>query len=66
MNFGIEKCTMLSMKKGRKKNKTERTELHHQKSIRTLRKKENNKLQGILEVDTIKQMEMKEKVEVEI
>ena len=32
------------------------------KSIRTLGENENNKYKGILEVDTIKQTEMKEKV----
>ena len=41
---------------------TEGIELTNQEKIRTLRKKERYKFLGILKVDTIKQIEMKEKI----
>ena len=54
MEFGIEKCVMLLMKKGR----------HYQIRIASecLGGKENYKSLGILEADAIKQIVMKEKV----
>ena len=57
----IEKCTMFIIKKeGKfKKKKTEGIELPDQESIRTLKEKESNKYQGILEEITIKQSEKK-------
>ena len=58
MEFGIEKCDMLVMKSG-KRHRTEGIELPNQDNIRTLGKKEIYKYFGMLEVDTIKQVEMK-------
>ena len=58
---GIEKCVMW-MKKREKRQMTEGTGLRNQIKIRTLREKENYKYLGILETDTIKQTEMKEKI----
>ena len=60
MEFVIEKCVMLLMRSG-KRHKTERTELPNQEKIRTLGVKESYNYFGILEADTIKQAEMKEK-----
>ena len=48
------------MKSG-KRHMTEGIELPNQEKIRTLREKETYKYLGILEADTIKQEEMKEK-----
>ena len=53
MEFGIEKCAMLTMKSG-KRETIEGTELTNQENIKTLREKENNKYLRILEADTIK------------
>ena len=64
MEFGIEKCAMLVMKSG-KQHLTDRMELPNQNKIRTLREKETYKYLGILEADTIKQVEMKEKIKKE-
>ena len=64
MEFGIEKCAMLVMKSG-KWHLIDRMELPNQDKIRTLRKKEIHKYLGILEADTIKQAEMKEKIQKE-
>ena len=61
MEFGIEKCAMLVMKTG-KRHLTDGMELPNQGKIRTLGKKETYKYLGILEADTIKQVEMKEKI----
>ena len=60
MKFGIEKCAILGMKSG-KRLITEGVELPNQVVIRTLGEKETYKYLGILEADTIKQEEMKEK-----
>ena len=60
VGFGIEKCAMLIMKSG-KRQMMERIELQNQGKIRTLGEKETNKHFGILEADTIKHAEMKEK-----
>ncbi len=60
MEFGIEKCATLVMKIG-KRHMTDGMELPNQDKIRTLGEKEMYKYLGILEVDTIKHVEMKEK-----
>ena len=59
--FVIEKWAMLIMKSG-KRQIIEGTELSNQERIRTLGEKENYRYLGILEVDTIKQVDMKEKI----
>ena len=64
MEFGIDKCAMLVMKSG-KRRMTEKIELPNQEKIRTLGEKETYKYLGILEADTIKQVEMKEKIKKE-
>ena len=51
---------MLIMK-GEKRQMTEGIELTNQKKIRMLEQKETYKYLGILEADTIKHVEMKEK-----
>ena len=61
MEFGVEKCVMLVMKCG-KRHLTEGVELQNQVVIRTLGGKEPYKYLGILEADTITQVEMKEKI----
>ena len=60
MEFGIEKCAILTMK-SRKRHMTEGIDQPKQEKIRTLEEKESYKYLEILEVDTIKQVEMKEK-----
>ena len=60
MEFGIEKCAKLVMKSG-KRHLIEEMELPNQDKIRTLWEKETFKYLGILKVDTIKQVEIKEK-----
>ena len=52
MEFGIEKCTMLVMKSG-KRYLTDGMELANQDKIRTLGEKETYKYLGILGADTI-------------
>ena len=64
MEFGIEKCAMLVMKSG-KRHMTDRMELPSQDKIRTLGENETYKYLGILEADTIKQVEMKDKIQKE-
>ena len=64
MNFGIEKSAMLVMKIG-KRHRTDRIELLNQDKIRTLGEKETYKYLCLLETDTIKQVEMKEKIKKE-
>ena len=61
ITFVIEKCAMLIMKKG-KRETTKGIELSTQKSIRKLEEKENYKYFGVLEADSIKRAEIKEKV----
>ena len=56
----IEKCAMLIMK-SKKWQIMKGIELQNQEKIRTLGEKVSYKYLRILEVDTIKQMEMKEK-----
>ena len=58
MEFGIETCAMLVMKYG-KRHRSNRMELPNQDKYRRLGEKETNKYLGILEADTIKQVEMK-------
>ena len=61
MEFGIEKCAMLIMKSG-KGHMTDGIELPNHDKIRTLGENETYKYLGILETDTIKQVEMKDKI----
>ena len=62
MEFGIEKCAMLVMKSG-KRQITDGMELPIQEKIRTLAENETYKYLGILEADTIKHVEMKDKIQ---
>ena len=64
MEFGIEKGTMLLMKSG-KRHITNGIELPNQDKIRTLGENETYKYLGILDADTIKQVEMKDKIQKE-
>ena len=64
MEFGIEKCTMLVMKSG-KRQLTNGMELPNKDKIKTLAENETYKYLGILEADTIKQAEVKEKIQKE-
>ena len=64
MEFGIEKCAMFVMKSG-KRHLTDETERPNQDKIRILGEKETYKYLGILETDTIKQVEMKDKIQKE-
>ena len=61
MEFGIEKCAMLVMKCG-KRHLTDGKEQLNQDKIKTLAERKTYKYLGILEGDTIKQVEMKEKI----
>ena len=61
MEFSIEKCTMLVMKSG-KWHMTDGMELPNHDKIRTLGENETYKYLGILKADTIKQVEMKDKI----
>ena len=61
MKFGIEKCAILVMKSG-KRHMTEGVELPTQVVIRTNEEKETYKYYGILEIETLKQVKMKEKI----
>ena len=62
MEFGIGKCSMLVTKSG-KRHITDRMELPNQDKIRTLAENRTYKYLGILEADTIKQLEMKNKIQ---
>ena len=64
MEFGIEKCAMLLMKSG-KRHLTNGMEQPNQDKIRTLAENETYKYLGILEADTIKQVEMKDNIQKE-
>ena len=64
MEFGIEKCARLVMKSG-KRQLNDGMELPKQHQIKTLTENETYKYLGILKADTIKQMEMKEKIQKE-
>ena len=64
MEFGIEKCAMLVMKSG-KRQLTDGMELQNQDKIKTLAENKTYRYFGILEADSIKQVEMKEKIQKE-
>ena len=64
MEFGIEKCAMLVMKSG-KRQLTDGMELPNQDKIKTFAENETYKYLGILAADTIKQVEIKEKIQKE-
>ena len=64
MEFGIEMCAMLVIKSG-KWHITDGMELPNRDKIRTLGERESYKYLGILEADTIKQVEMKDKIQKE-
>ena len=57
MEFGMEKCGMLVMKSGNR-HMTNGMELPNHDRIRTLEENETYKYLGILEADTIKQVQM--------
>ena len=61
IEFGREKCALLVMKSS-KRHLTDGIELPNQHNIRTLAENETYKYLGILEADTIKQVEMKDKI----
>ena len=62
MEFDMEKRAMLVMKSG-KRHLTDGMEQPSQDKIRTLAESETYKYLGILEADTIKQVEMKDKIQ---
>ena len=64
MEFGIEKCANIVTKSG-KRHLTNGMELSNQDKIKTLAENETYKYFGILEADTIKQVEMKDKIQKE-
>ena len=64
MEFGIEKCALLVMKSG-KRHLIDEIDLPNPDKIRTLTENETDKYLGILEADTIKQVEMKNKIQKE-
>ena len=64
MEFGFEKCAMIVMKSG-ERHLTDRMELPIQDKIRTLGENKTYKYLGILETETIKQVEMKNKIQKE-
>ena len=64
MECGIEKYALLVMKSC-KRHLTDGIELPNQDKIRTLAENETYKYLGILEADTIKQVEMKNKIQKE-
>ena len=57
MEFDIERCSMLIMK-----SRKRYMELPYQEKIRKLREKKTYKYLAILEADTVKQVEIKEKI----
>ena len=61
MEFGIEKYAMLVMKSG-KRHMTDGMELPSHDKIRTFEENETYKYLGILEADTIKQVQMKDTI----
>ena len=64
MEFGIEKCAMLVMKSG-KRHTADRIELPNQNKMRTLGENKTYKYLGILEANTIRQVQMKDKIQKE-
>ena len=61
IEFGIEKCAMLVINSG-KRHMTDGMELPNHDRIRTLEEKETYKYLGILEADTIKQVQLKDTI----
>ena len=61
MEFGVKKCSMLVMKSG-KGHLTERTELPTEDKIRMLGENETSKYLVILDVNTIEEVKMKDKI----
>ena len=61
MEFGIEKCAILVLKRG-KVIKSEGIKLPNNRKMRSLDENEEYKYLGILQADQIKQKEMKERV----
>ena len=61
MEFSIEKCAVPVMKSD-KRLMTDGMELPNHDKIRTLEENETYKYLGILEVDTIKQVQMKDTI----
>ena len=61
IEFVIQRCAMLEIKSG-KRHLTDGLELPNQDKIRTLGEKEIYKYLEILEADTIKQVQMKDKI----
>ena len=61
MEFVIDKCAMLVLKSGNR-HMTNGMELPNHDKIRTLEENETYKYLGILEADSIKQVEMKDKI----
>ena len=61
MEFGVEKCTILVMISG-KRHFMDRREIPNQDKIRALGEKKTYKYLDILEAETIKYVEMKEKI----
>ena len=59
--FGIEKCAIPVMESG-KRHMTDRMELSNHDKIKTPGENETYKYLGILEADTIKQVQMKDKI----
>ena len=64
IEFGKEKCAKLVMKSGNR-HTTNGIELPNQDKIRTLGENETYKYLGILEANTIKQVQMKDKIQKE-
>ena len=62
MEFGREKCAMLVIKSG-KRHMTDWMELPNYNKIKMLRENETYKYLDILEADTIKEVEMKDKIQ---
>ena len=58
----MEKCAMLVMKSG-KRHRIDGIELPNQDKIRTLGENDTDKYLGILEDDTLKQVQMKDKIQ---
>ena len=65
MELGTEKCALLVMKSG-KRHLTNGIELTNQDKIRTLAENKTYKYLGFLEADTIKQVEIKNKIKKDI
>ena len=61
MELGIGKCAMLFMKSS-KRHITDGMERPNRDKIRTLEENENYKYLGILQTDTIKQVQMKDTI----